>query len=116
MPRIQHVAIRTDNPEQLAKYYEDVFGWTRLRAGGGGGVHLSDGHINIAILRTNGMTPGVEHIGVKVDSMDDVKEGLAKYGVILEPRPDDNRAAEQRVLDPDGNSVDLSVRGFMFTD
>ncbi|HEY4134302.1 MAG TPA: VOC family protein [Alphaproteobacteria bacterium] len=114
MPRVQHVAIRSENPEKLAKYYEDVFGWTRLRLGGGGGVHLTDGHINIAILNTNGAPAGVEHIGVKVESMDEVKDGLAKYGVALEARPADNRAAEQRVVDPDGNSIDLSVRGFMY--
>jgi hypothetical protein len=33
MAHIQHLAIRTENPEKIARYYEEVFGWTRLRSG-----------------------------------------------------------------------------------
>ena len=112
MAHIQHLAIRSENPEKLAQYYEEVFGWTRLRGGPGGGVHLSDGHINIAVLRTNGAPSGIEHFGVKIDSLDEVKDGLAKYNAEIAARPAD-RAAESRLSDPDGNQIDLSVQGFM---
>jgi catechol 2,3-dioxygenase-like lactoylglutathione lyase family enzyme len=112
MAHIQHLAIRTQDPEKLARYYEEVFGWTRMRTGGGGGVHLSDGHINIAILNTYGAASGLDHIGVKIDSLDEVEQGLAKYDGAIADRPAD-RAAEKRVSDPDGNQIDLSVQGFM---
>jgi catechol-2,3-dioxygenase len=112
MASIQHIAIRSNDPEKLARYYEDVFGWTRLRSGAGGAVHLSDGHINIALLNTNGAPVGIEHFGVKIESLDEVKAGLAKHSSGLEGRPPD-RAAEERISDPDGNAIDLSVRGFM---
>lgn len=114
MAHIQHLAIRTDDPEKLARYYEEVFGWTRLRTSKGGGVHLSDGNINIAVLRKNGMAGGIEHFGVKIDSVGEVESGLAKYDVVLEGRPA-NRAAEMRIADPDGNQIDLSVTGFLDT-
>lgn len=112
MAHIQHLAIRTQDPEKLARYYEEVFGWSRIRSGGGGGVHLSDGHINIAILNTYGAAGGFDHIGVKIDSLEEVTQGLAKYDTTIAERPAD-RAAENRVSDPDGNQIDLSVQGFM---
>jgi catechol 2,3-dioxygenase-like lactoylglutathione lyase family enzyme len=112
MAFIQHLAIRTEDPEKLASYYEDVFGWTRLRSSPGGSVHLSDGHINIAVLKNNGEPTGINHFGVKIDSLDEVRPGLAKHNQPIEGRPAE-RAAEQRVADPDGNQIDLSVGGFM---
>lgn len=112
MAHIQHLAIRTENPEKLARYYEEVFGWSRLRTGKGGAVHLSDGHINIALLNTNGAPSGLEHFGVKIESLDEVEHGLSKYAADIEGRPAD-RGAEKRVSDPDGNQIDLSVHGFM---
>jgi predicted enzyme related to lactoylglutathione lyase len=115
MAHVQHLAIRTDDPEKLARYYEEVFGWTRLRAGKGGSVHLSDGHINIAVLKKkDGAAVGIEHFGVKIDSVAEVESGLAKYDVVLDGRPA-NRGAEMRVFDPDGNEIDLSVTGFLKT-
>lgn len=112
MAHIQHLAILSDDPEKLGRYYEDVFGWRRIRSGVGGGVHLSDGNINIAILKNRGGETGLNHFGVKLDSMDEVKTGLAKHGAEPEARPA-GRAAEQRIVDPDGNEVDLSVQGFL---
>jgi hypothetical protein len=59
-------------------------------------VHLSDGHINIALLNTNGLRAGIEHIGVKINSLGEVRRGLAKYDVAVDAPPAD-RAAEMRV-------------------
>jgi catechol 2,3-dioxygenase-like lactoylglutathione lyase family enzyme len=109
MAFIQHLAIRSNNPERLARFYEETFGWTRLSTRPSGGVHLSDGHINVAILNANGAPEGFEHIGVKLDSADDAG-GLAKHA---ERRDATGIAAEHRVQDPDGNPIDLSVKGYM---
>jgi catechol 2,3-dioxygenase-like lactoylglutathione lyase family enzyme len=114
MAHIQHLAIRTENPEKLARYYEEVFGWSRIRTGQGGAVHLSDGHINLALLNTNGAPSGIDHFGVKIDSLGEVEQGLSKYEAEIAGRPAE-RAAEKRVSDPDGNLIDLSVQGFMAT-
>jgi hypothetical protein len=110
MPRIQHLAIRSDNPERLARYYEDVFGWTRITSATGG-VQMSDGHINIAIFDLGGDN-GIDHFGVKLESMDEVAAGLAKHNSTPRRKPP-GRAAEYGIKDPDGNRIDLSVRGFL---
>jgi catechol 2,3-dioxygenase-like lactoylglutathione lyase family enzyme len=110
MPRIQHLAIRSDDPERLARFYEDTFGWSRI-ASATGGVQMTDGHINIAILDLGGEN-GIDHFGVKLESMDEVADGLAKTDTKARPKPP-GRAAEYGIKDPDGNRIDLSVRGFL---
>jgi catechol 2,3-dioxygenase-like lactoylglutathione lyase family enzyme len=110
MPHIQHLAIRSDDPERLARYYEDVFGWTRI-ASATGGVQMSDGHINIAILDLGGDNC-IDHFGVKLESMDEVASGLGKHNTTAHRKPP-GRAAEYGIKDPDGNRIDLSVGGFL---
>jgi hypothetical protein len=110
MSRIQHIAICSDDPETLAHYYEDVFGWTRI-ATSPVGVQMSDGHVNISILNLGGENR-VDHFGVKIDSMDEVAAGLAKHKITPKPKPP-GRGAEYGIRDPDGNGIDLSVHGFM---
>ena len=110
MPHIQHIAIRSANPEKLARYYEDVFGWTRMPTASGG-VQMTDGHINIAILNLGGDS-GIDHFGVKIDSIDEVAAGLEKHNVTAKKKPP-GRGAEYGIKDPDGNGIDLSVTGFL---
>jgi Glyoxalase/Bleomycin resistance protein/Dioxygenase superfamily len=110
MPHIQHIAIRSENPETLARYYEDVFGWTRIPTDTGG-VQMSDGRINISILNIGGEN-GLDHFGIKLDSIDEVAAGLARHNVEPKKKPK-GRGAEYGIKDPDGNRIDLSVQGFM---
>jgi hypothetical protein len=110
MPHIQHIAICSENPEKLARYYEDVFGWTRIGTSPVG-VQMSDGRVNVSILNLGGKT-GLDHFGVKIDSMDQVTPGLTKHSTKTHPKPP-GRGAEYGIKDPDGNGIDLSVHGFM---
>ena len=110
MAHVQHIAIRSDNPEKLARYYEDVFGWTRMPTATGG-VQMTDGHINIAILNLGGDN-GIDHFGVKLDSIDEVAAGLEQHNVTPKKKPP-GRGAEYGIRDPDGNGIDLSVTGFL---
>jgi catechol 2,3-dioxygenase-like lactoylglutathione lyase family enzyme len=112
MVRIEHLAIRSRNPEKLAQYYGGVFGWARTYTSPNGGVHLTDGHVNIAVLPNNGSPSGLHHIGVKVEDLDEIDHRLAGFGEQLPPR-ENKRLAEMRLTDLDGNQIDLSVRGFM---
>jgi hypothetical protein len=73
---------------------------------------MSDGRINVAILDSGGGECGIDHFGVKLDSPDEVKAGLAKHRTEAKASPP-GRAAEQRIVDPDGNRIDLSVQGFL---
>ena len=50
MARIKHIAIRTPDPEKTAAFYKDVFGLKEVGQARTG-CYLSDGYINLAILK-----------------------------------------------------------------
>ena len=91
MARIKHIAIRTPDPEKTAAFYKDVFGLKevgRARAG----CYLSDGYINLAILKSKdegtGEGPrdeadyaGVHHFGFMVDDVDETCRKLEAAGI-----------------------------------
>ena len=84
MARIQHLAIASINPEEQAEFYKRVFGFQevhRLDNPRCRGVVLTDGHINISVLRfhqdqiNHGLDfTGLHHFGVFVEDL----EGTAK--------------------------------------
>ena len=82
MARIKHIAIRTTDPEKTSAFYQEVFGLKKVGLGVNG-IFLSDGYINLAILkcrpeRERGAGKiGIEHFGFQVD---DVEATLAKLG------------------------------------
>ena len=67
MARIRHIAIFSDDPEHLAKFYVEVFGMTvKGKTEDGGSVWMTDGYMDIALLkRTSELAPeGVHHFGI----------------------------------------------------
>ena len=62
MAKIKHIAIRTPDPEKTAAFYKSAFDLEEVGKAGSG-VYLSDGYINLAILRSNeqgnGESPGM---------------------------------------------------------
>ena len=50
MARIKHIALTTQNPDKVAEFYKDAFGWKEIRRSPSGAVFLTDGAINVAIL------------------------------------------------------------------
>src|SRR5437899_10652542 len=82
MVRIKHIAIRTADPEKTAAFYKDVFGLKEVGQARAG-YYLSDGHINLAILKSHdedtGESPraaagyaGIHHLGFMVDDVDEI--------------------------------------------
>jgi glyoxylase I family protein len=140
MAKIKHIALSTQDPEKTAKYYMDVFGLKqvgRVNSPGATGFYLTDGDINLAILKfKNDAVAGVErgkdwsglhHFGFQVDSMEDTVERLAAAG---SPRRDDVNQAlelghggerryggnvEVKYSAPDGIMVDVSESGWVGT-
>ena len=90
MVRIKHIAIRTPDPEKTAAFYKDVFGLKEVGQARAG-YYLSDGHINLAILKCRdegtGESPrdaagyaGIHHLGFMVNDVDEICEKLEAAG------------------------------------
>ena len=113
MPRIRHIAIASSNREKLAAFYKQAFGMKEVQ-GEGGAIYLSDGSINLALNEQYaGRGAGLYHFGFEVEDLDALKKKLKEAGAASEvQRRPRNREAEYRVLDPDGNPIDLSTHGW----
>ncbi|MEX0803182.1 MAG: VOC family protein [Candidatus Binatia bacterium] len=113
MPKIRHIAIASSNRERLAEFYKHAFGMKDVQ-GEGGAIYLSDGSINLALNEQYaGREAGLYHFGFEVEDIESLKKKLkdAGAGSEVQRRPR-NREAEYRVLDPDGNPIDLSTHGW----
>lgn len=123
MAQIRHLAIRTENPEKLAAFYMEVFGFKELHRGshpghpGGKSVHLTDGYFELAILDNSAQQSpnGLYHFGIQIENMNETLERIKKLqpNKPIKRRPQGTPFAEMRVSDPDGNLIDLSVHGFL---
>lgn len=123
MAQIRHLAIRTENPEKLAQFYMEAFGFKELHRGshpgnpGGKSVHLTDGYFELAILdNSEQQSPnGLYHFGIKIENMEETLDRIKKLqpDKQIKKRPEGTPFAEMRVSDPEGNLIDLSVHGFL---
>ena len=113
MPRIRHLAIVSPNRERLVNFYTTAFEM-RVVYGRPMSTHLSDGDLNLAIIdQKPDLKPGLYVLGCDVDDLQDLEGRLKKAGASLDltPMPKDHNA-EYRVLDPDGNRLDLAIHGW----
>jgi catechol 2,3-dioxygenase-like lactoylglutathione lyase family enzyme len=120
--RIQHLAIKTDEPSKLADFYKQTFGLHEVfrREKARGAVYISDGHVNLAVLPNNNGEPepadrmGVDHLGFHIDDLDvTLKTAYANGGTPSDRElPRDGRFAEVFLRDPIGQRVDLSQPGW----
>jgi catechol 2,3-dioxygenase-like lactoylglutathione lyase family enzyme len=134
MVRIKHIAIRTPDPEKTAAFYRDVFGLKEVGQARTG-HYLSDGHINLAILKSrdegSGESPrdasgyaGIHHLGFMVDDVDEVCQKLEDAGATpMTSRTDPRHAAasgprsyyEIKYRGPDGQEMDVTETGWIGT-
>ena len=141
MAQIRHIAIQTQDEEATANFYVENFGLKKVRkleSERTSGYFLTDGNINLAILRfKNDVVAGVErgkgwsgihHIGFQVESLEEIEEKLAASGA-ARPREDINEAlgigqnghrrgegnVEVRYAGPDNVNFDVSQTGWLGT-
>jgi len=118
MPKIRHLAVVCMDPENLAKFYCDVFEMkvvARSDRGGRTNVFLTDGYMNLALLnqKAEGKPNGLNHFGFHVEDADVIAERLKDWDVVgPTERPADRVYAEQRATDPEGNNYDIAEGGF----
>jgi len=133
MARVRHIAIATLDAEATRDFYVNGLGLTQvdeLDSTTAQGYYLTDGHINLAILRFKSEEPaitegaprwaGVHHFGLEVDDMDSARARIEAAGAVHRPYPgtDEMEArgnVEVKFSGPDGVTVDLSEHGWAGT-
>jgi catechol 2,3-dioxygenase-like lactoylglutathione lyase family enzyme len=133
MARIRHIAIGTHDPEATARFYIEGLGLKevgKVNSTTAEGYYLSDGHVNIAILKfkyddpaTSEGTPryaGIHHFGVEVDDMAEARARIEKAGAVHRPYPGTEQMkargnVEVKFTGPDGVTIDLSEHGWLGT-
>lgn len=96
---IDHIAVRTLNPEEMAQFYVDVFEFSIPNKTSDDPNHyVSDGRITLELMpwhitdyaNTGIVSPGMDHIGFKVESIEALKrdvEEIAGNNPLLSPSP-----------------------------
>ena len=131
--RIRHIALATNDPEATAQFYKDGLGLCevgQVNSATAEGYYLSDGHVNLAVLKFKGDDPattegqlryaGVHHFGLQVDDMDTARARIEAAGAVHRPYPGTEEMAargnvEVKFTGPDGVTVDLSETGWLGT-
>ena len=118
MAKIKHIALRTADPEKTSAFYQELFGLKKVGMGRNG-IYLSDGHINLAILRGSGRL-GIEHLGFQVEDVDGTLIRLNQLGgksmserVNVTPTDASNPQSyyEIKCFRPDDQIIDISGSG-----
>lgn len=92
MAKIRHIAIRSEDVEQTATFFQEAFGLQLVQRRASGPIDLTDGDVNLTILPVSlpaaGLEPrpGFEHIGFTVDDEAATRERLTALGA-TELRP-----------------------------
>ncbi len=115
MSRIRHIAIIVPDAEEAAKFYEKALGLNRVGTARRG-IYLSDGVVNIALLKKEHENEklGLYHFGVWVDDLDAAeKQVVDAGGTYLTGRPTSpNSFYEAKYQDPNGVVFDLTHAGW----
>jgi methylmalonyl-CoA/ethylmalonyl-CoA epimerase len=118
MAKLRHIAIRTHDPEQTAAWYKEAFDLVEVGRARNG-VYLTDGDLNIAVLRTSTETtrgevaPGLHHLGFLVEDLEATCQKLAALGAERLPAaPQAGNYFEVKHLGPDGVEFDVSEQGW----
>ena len=138
MGKLRHIAFISQQPKLLSDFYQKYFGFEECKVFPSGSRMVIDPLFNLAFLqqaavsvaisgthRADGseseLTVGIHHYGFMVD---DLGQAVAKLPSGLthgaNPQisagvsgPEAARPAEVRFIDPWGNNVDLSSRGYL---
>ena len=120
MAKLRHIAVVVNDIEKAAAFYEKVFGLQRVgeeHLEMGSGIYLSDGVINLALLKYKSDTPaGVHHFGFQVDDLDAARKRIeAAGGKFFFTLGESKEAAnfEMKFKDPDGVIFDISQKGWL---
>jgi catechol 2,3-dioxygenase-like lactoylglutathione lyase family enzyme len=105
--QIRHIAIRSENPDELSSFYEKTFGLRVVRRnprGNKSSVYMTDGYMHLAINANNGENPnGIWHFGLLVPTLETIQAITPVHHGESAP----GRHTENYIVDPHGNRIDV---------
>ena len=121
MAKLRHLAIACKDPDAMAEFYKKAFDFELVRTSDGPlayGHHLSDGTIDLAILRFKtdqigkGMDyTGLHHFGILVEDVDQAAkkvEGLGGKHYMDQANPERTGGFEVKLYGPEGVLFDVA--------
>jgi len=112
--KIRHIAIRCDDTEKTAWWFQEALGLQLGQRRGSGAIDLSDGDVNITLLplglgsADRPTKPGFEHIGVTVADDETARKRLLAHGATeLNPIGLGDVYYEAKFKSPDGLIIDV---------
>jgi predicted enzyme related to lactoylglutathione lyase len=128
MAKLRHIAVVVKDLERAAAFYEKVFDLKRVgeeHLEMGSGVYLSDGVINLALLKYKGESGsglkdaanfvGAHHFGFQVDDLAETQKRIEAAGgqFFFDLGNDaEKENFERKFKDPDGVIFDISKKGW----
>jgi lactoylglutathione lyase len=116
MAKLRHIAIAVPDPETAALFFEKAFDMKRVGKARRG-LYVSDGVINVALLKRDEATEkvGILHFGMWVDDLDAAeKQVLDAGGSYISGRPSSpNSFYEAKFKDMNGVVFDLTHNGWI---
>jgi catechol 2,3-dioxygenase-like lactoylglutathione lyase family enzyme len=107
--QVRHIAIRSEDPEQLCSFYQKVFGLQVVRRnprGNKSSIYMTDGYTHIALNANSEDKPnGIWHFGFLVPALDPIHAITPVHRGETAP----GRHAENYIVDPQGNRIDVVV-------
>ena len=132
MARLRHLAIVVKDLEESAAFYQDVFGLERVgeeHLEMGSGVYLSDGVVNLALLRyrsdeaagvaDSASFVGAHHFGFQVEDLAEAQRRIEANGGSFHYDLGTDEAKvnfERKFKDPNGIIFDISHNGWLGTE
>src|SRR5262249_3025927 len=92
--RIRYLAMVSERPAALARFYSTYFGMRELGRSDVGDIALTDGFYNISVLkpRDGAAELGISHFRITIQDIGEVEEALKDFG------PDTNICQEEEGL------------------
>jgi catechol-2,3-dioxygenase len=110
-PKIRHIAVRTEDPDKVSSYLQDVLGMETVQKTPRGTIFMSDGYITLALLAPReGYANGINHFGFLVDSLEPIREKTSVKAVEVsqEGGRSPGQHSESFIIDPEGNRIDVA--------
>lgn len=127
MGQLRHLAMSVPDPWQTAEFYKHVFGFKVIGETDSSlaeGVYLSDGVINIALLKYKNDEVaqgkgkdyvGLHHMGIWVDDVEEARKRVEQAGgqwIMGDPMTRSGAFYEVKFKDPNGVIFDLTHNGW----